>query len=334
MKTRAHPPKALQTTIRAMAALALFTFALNGTACRRISQLALSPFKKSASPAPRQPKRSFRLLPSWPSWPSWSVNPVIRQSLAAYGGKEAWKAREGVELEMVWKTFEGTRTVDDPALVQMVTGSPTQIRIHFSKLDQVFALGDAGPWVMLNGKPDDSPEFVARSHYTAATMAFFLSLPFSLTDPGVVIHETEAKTWGGDTFDVVTVGFRGSNYPWHDDTLALWFRRPSFLLDRCYFVSTASGSAFGPPPNYIWILWQEPTQLNGLQLARRWSFLRSDTTGAMKEKMFDIEVANAVPNRSFLPVLFRKPIIEPLVGPRPLIIPGTTPTPTPAVPQP
>jgi hypothetical protein len=113
---------------------------------------------------------------------------------------------------------------------------------------------------------------------------------------------------------VVTIGFRGDTYPWPGGSMALWFRRPSSILDRCFFVSTAEGSSFGPPPNYLWILWEKHTPVEGTyQLPLRWSFFRSDNAGAMKEKLFDIDVANVRVNRTFMPVLFRKPIIEPVI---------------------
>ena len=278
-----------------------------GVACARLSRLVLAPAEKLSQPFRHRSEQSRQVGSAR------AARRVIRYAIDTYGGKRAWKAREGLELDMTWKTYEGARIVEDPALVQIALSPQPQIRIYFSKLDRVFALGDQGPWVRLRGQADRDPDLVARAHHTAATMAFFLSLPFSLTEPGVVVRGTETKTWGGMNFDAVTIGFRGDGYPWQRDSMTLWFRRPNALLDRCFFASTAEGSAFGPPPNYLWVFWKDHVPMGGFPLARRWEFVRAESDGAMKEKLFDIDVTSAVANRSFLPVLFRQPIIDPRV---------------------
>lgn len=234
---------------------------------------------------------------------------------------------------MVWKTYEGARIVEDPALVQIATTAQPQIRVHYSKLDQVIALGDKGPWAMLRGQPDRNASIVDRAHYTAATIQFFLSLPFNLKDRGIVIRGAETKIYGGQVFDTVTMGFRGGSYPWQADAMTLWFQRPNALLVRCFWVSTAKGSDIGPPPNYLMITWENHVSLSDIPLARRWSFFRAESDGTMKEKRFDIEVTSAVANRSFMPVLFREPVIEPRIQRLPVVggekTTPTLPTPTP-----
>jgi hypothetical protein len=256
----------------------------------------------------------------------------IKGAIKAYGGARNWRETEGLELDMVWKTVEGGRVVEDPALVQMAVGSPPRIRIYYSKIDQTFALGDRGAWAMMRQQPDRTPTLVDRARYTAVIMNFFLSLPFNLTDRGVVVRRLETKIWGGQTYDTLTLGFDKGAYPWRGDTMTLWFRRPTTVLERCLFISTAVGSAFGPPPNSLWITWENHVSLNGIPLPRRWSFFRAEADGAMKEKLFDIEVTNAAGNRSFLPVLFREPVIEPPIPRMPITIEKTAPplvTPTP-----
>jgi len=294
-------------------ALAVAMMAVCGMACRLGRWLPLSrrePVSLAAGSF-NQPSSGFFSSPP--------ARRVINAAISTYGGMRNWRATEGLELEMVWKTYEGTRVIEDPALVQMATTPAPQIRIHYSKIDQVLALGDKGPWAMVRGQPDQSPSIVERAHYTAATMSFFLSLPFYLKDRGVVVRGVETKNWGGQVFDAVTVGFQGGSYPWRADMMTLWFRRPTSVLERCFFVSTGKGSGFDPPPNYRWITWENHTPLNGIPLARRWSFFRAESDGTMKEKLFDIEVTSAMGNRSFLPVLFREPVIEPRIQRLPLV---------------
>ncbi|MCX8037227.1 MAG: hypothetical protein N3D11_09335 [Candidatus Sumerlaeia bacterium] len=269
----------------------------------------------SAQTAEETSPTAYVKMPLLPGWLHFSKGgALIRQSIEAYGGSKAAAAlREGLEIEAVWKTPEADRVAEDPALIQMVVGPPMRIRIHFTKVDQVFAAGDQGPWVMMGGKGDKSPEFVGRAQFTAAMMAFFLSLPFNLKDPGVVIRDVTTRTYAGDTFDIATVIFHGGDYPYPDDVMMLWFKRPTYLLDRCFWVSTAPHSSFGPPPNYVWIFWQNHGRVRDVMVARRWSFVRSEASGALRDKMFDIEINDAIANRAFLPVLFRQPIIEPVV---------------------
>lgn len=277
------------------------------TGCGWLRRLAGRPAEKPSRPRPHL------LAPSGQARSSRAARKVVRQAIVTYGRGQAWKAREGLELEMTWKTYEAARVVDDPTLVQIALGPQPQIRIHLSKLDRVFALGDQGPWAMIRGRPDRDPGLVTRAHYRTATMAFFLSLPFNLNEPGVVVRDTETKAWGGANFDAVTIGFPEGRYPWPNDSMTLWFRRPNALLDRCFFVSTAAGSDLGPPPNYLWVFWKDHAPADGLPLARRWEFVRADRDGTMKEKLFDIEVTSVVAKRSFLPVMFREPVIEPRV---------------------
>jgi hypothetical protein len=315
----------LRRTIILVVAAALAIVTGCATA-RNLGRRVLSPLRKSPQPYQTQPKglSGFFSLRAGQD--------VIKNAIATYGGMRNWKAIEGLELEMVWKTVEGARVVEDPALVQMATGSPPQIRIYYSKLDQTFALGDKGPWAMMRGQPDRSPGLVARAHYTTVMMNFFLSLPFSLYEGGAVIRDVETKTWGGQTYDAVTVGFQGGTYPWQADSMTLWFRRPNSVIERCLFISTAPGSDFGTPPNSLWVTWESHVPLNDIPLARRWSLFRAEKDGAMKEKLFDIEVSSAVANRSFLPVLFREPIIEPPVPRSP--ISGEKPTSPLIIPKP
>jgi hypothetical protein len=288
-----------------VAVLAIGVMAAGATGCR-LGRWSLSPFRRSGPPDPTRPKRS------WFFSPSRAAKKTVREAAKSYGGIRNWKAIEGLELEMVWKTTEGGRVVEDPALVQMATSSLPQIRIYYSKLDQTSALGDKSAWAMMRSQPDHSPPLVARAHFTSAMMQFFLSLPFNLNDRGVVVRDVETKAWGGPVYDTLRIGFqKGGTYPWPGDTMTLWLRRPTGMIERCFFVSTAQGSAFGPPPNYLWVTWENHTPLNSVPLARRWSFFRAEQDGTMKEKLFDIEVQNAAANRSFLPVLFREPIIEP-----------------------
>jgi len=229
-------------------------------------------------------------------------------------------------METVRKTYEGPRVIEDPSLVQLATTAQPQIRIEYRKTDQVFSVGDRGPWAMMRGKVDENPSVVARARFIASSMQFFLSIPFDLDSRDIVIRGLETKSWGGRIFDAVTIGFRGGSYPWPGDVMTLWFQRPNSLLDRCFWTATGEGSEFGPPPNHIWITWEKHAPVDGVPLARVWSFYQAESDGTMKEKKFDLEITNAVGNRSFLPVLFRQPIIEPRVRRLPSVG-GEKPTP-------
>jgi len=244
-----------------------------------------------------------------PAGPAGSARSVVERAIAQSGGMANWRQLEGLELEMDWITYESGREVRNPGRVQMATTEAPRIRVHYTKLDQVFAAGDMGPWVMMRGKPDDNRDFIARAQFTAAMMRLFLALPFNLAERGVVLQKVEPVTWAGTDFDAVTVGFTpAAAYPFPRDTLTLWFNRTNGLLDRCFFVSTGEGSAFeGPPPHYLWIRWQDWRPVSGAPIAHRWEFFRSDAERNVLEKLFDVQVNSAAANRSFLPVLFRRP---------------------------
>jgi len=253
-----------------------------------------------------------------------AASKIIREAIKAYGGRQAWMAREGIELETAWKSYEGGRVSEDPARVQILPGNPTRIRIHYTKLDQVFGFGDQGAWVTMHGQSDKNEQFVARARFTAKMLAFFLVLPFNLTEPDVVVHGGETLQWGGEMFDAVTIGFRsGGEWPWPGDSMTLWFRRPTHMLDRCFFVSTAGGTAFDQPgkspPNYVWIRWENLVPLDGVPTPRLWSFFRAEASGAMQDKLYDVEVTSAQGRLSFMPILFREPVIEPRVQRLPVV---------------
>jgi hypothetical protein len=264
--------------------------------------------------AVHRPVTSRLAAPFGGSATSRQARTVIRQAVETYGGERAWADNQGLEMEATWKIYNVGGGVDErPALLQIVPGFQPQTRIHFSALDQVFGLGDQGPWVLLRDKPDRDPAFLQQAHFAAATMGFFLSIPHNLLSRGVVVQGVETTAWGGEVFDAVRIGFRGQSYPWPNDTMTIWFQRPSRRIDRCHFQSTAPNSGHGAPPNYLWVFWREHELIGSLPLARNWSFNRSDAEGALKEKLFDVEVKTAAANRAFMPVLFREPVIEPVI---------------------
>lgn len=287
-------------------------------ACARLGDIASAPGRVLARVVPFAGGRASQ------SGSAKDARKVIGQAIRAGGGLRAWKALEGLEFQMTIETYEGGRVTKDPALVQMAIGGPRQIRIHYSKVDQTFGLGDQGPWALLRGNPDRNPVFVARAHFTTVLMNFMISAPFNLAEKWVLPQSVEQRVWGGDVFDAVTVGFRRDGYPWPGDSMTLWFKRPDLRLDRCFFVSTAEGTAFGRPPNYLWIFWRDYQRLDGIPFASRWSFYRSDDRQKLGERLFDMVVERAFTHRSFLPVLFREPIIEPRIRRLPAVRRPTT----------
>ena len=304
--------------MRVAVVLLLGLLGAGGSGCSRALDVARGSLEKIHLPSIRARKLGS-------SRSSRAGERIVRRAIEAYGGRRYWERLEGVELKMVWKEYVGGQVDENPALVQLRPGSPPQLRIHFEKLDHVYGLGDQDAWVTIRGEPDRNPDFVAQAKYTCTVLSFLLSLPFNLTDPGLIIRSAESRPFAGAIYDVVTIGFTGAGYPWPDDTLQLWLHQANARLDRCFLISTAESSGFGPPPNYILIQWSNHSQEAGVPLPRTWSYFRAEPDGTLKEKMFDIEVESALGNRSFMPVLFRLPEVAPppvrrttpAVGPQP-----------------
>lgn len=317
-----NPGRTLQLAVGAALAVSLVA----GSACSRIVDGILGPARRLNVPIVGRGSSA--------GGSSKAAEKIVRRAIAAYGGQKKWTNLEGLEARMVWKEYTGRRVDENPALVQLKTGSPPQIRIHFEKLDHVYGLSDQAAWVTIRDEPDRNPEFVAQARYTCTVLAFLLSLPFNLTDPGVVLQGAETKIFAGTIYDVVTVGFTGGGHPWPDDTMQLWFRQGDSRLDRCFFLSTAKESGFGPPPNYLLIQWRNHSMEAGIPMARTWSYNRAEPDGTMKERLFDIEVESVLTKRSFLPVLFREPRVAPPPMRRGPLTPGRSPTTPPITPTP
>lgn len=294
-------------TLWSAVGLSLVIVVAAGAGCSRVARLVLTPLERIDLPV----VRNIRLRSSASSREG---ERIVRRAIIAYGGERNWANLEGYELRMIWKKYDGGRVIENPARVQLKLGVPPQIRIQFEKLNQVHGLGDQGGWVTIRDQPDRNPEFLAQARFTCTILAFFLSLPFNLTDPGVVIQHAETKVYAGTIYDVVTVGFTGAGHPWPDDTMQLWLRQADSRIDRCFFISTAKDSGFDEPPDllpphYLLIQWQNHSLEAGVPLPKLWSYHRAEKDGTMKKKLFDIEVESVLSRRSFMPVLFREPKI-------------------------
>jgi hypothetical protein len=309
----------LQITLRLLAAGLLLV--ATWTACGRLRRMVADPAAWLAGDDTAASTATADLQTQ-------PTGPVVRKAIDSYGGESLWNRIEGLEFEMDWITVSGGREVTDPGIVQMANSRTPQIRITYTKRESIVGLGDSGPWVMLRGKLDDNAEFIQQGHYSAALYHFLLSLPFILRQRGVQYIDSLPVTWAGTLFDAVTVGFKpGGFYPWPKDRFSIWFNRNTGRIDRIFFLSTAEGSAFGPPPNYLWIDFKDYALREGLPVAQRWEFYRADEQRNRLDRLFDVHVRGAVINRSYLPVLFRPPLVAPIVKATP-ILPLLKPTAT------
>lgn len=267
-----------------------------------------------------------RLLPGGLAGSSRKAKKVIRRTIKAHRAERRWKARDGMEIDAVWKTVMTATVVDEnPALIQMTLGPEPRVRINYTKVDHTYGYGDMGAWAMYVDEPARDEPALQRATYTTKMTAFLFSLPAVLTAEGVKVINVQEQQWAGKTFDLLTIGFKDDRLMWAGDTLTLWVDRSSGLLQRCFWNSTGEGSAFGPPPNYIWIEWSDYQPVDGVPLARKWTFFRADATGSRREGLFDLEIEGALANRMYMPILFREPIVEPNIPQLPKVGTGRGP---------
>lgn len=155
---------------------------------------------------------------------------IVDKMIAAHGGMEAWAAAPSVAFTEVW-TVPGAPAFD-PSNIIVEQGTR---RAHHDTPATDTRLGwDGSECWSLNWKSPMPPRFMATLTY------YFVSLPWVMKDPGVVLHAPETmKLWNDDTeYISIRVTYDPGTGDTSDDYYVLIIDPKTYRLQGCTYVVT------------------------------------------------------------------------------------------------
>lgn len=247
---------------------------------------------------------------------------VVREAVWAHGNPYVWSEKKNVLLETSWNDYLHGRqpTVNHKLYAIDLAGR----RMRIDDLStQTISLYDGSAWrVFIQGQEIKKPEnftaetapYMAMLEYAACEMRavrLLVGLPFSLLGDGVTLKSLGRveSAGGGNVWDVVEAKFDYKTTGFlFTDHLLVYFDAQS---DRVFQVFLRmSGEPFYSMP--FWGEWSDYRRLSdGLLVARRWEFRRTDEQGqADKGRRLSIVLNKVAFNQSLPAGLFDSPKVK------------------------
>lgn len=230
---------------------------------------------------------------------------LLAEAVDAAGGMASWEAVEGGTFTRVHTVFD-----EDEQPVRVVTerhafglGDGGGIVMQTSAGDAVARIGrdGTGYWATLNGEPVD-PEPLAHemdmmcesdecTPTCSMELAFYrFSMPFKLTDPGVVPTHGGSAMLAGRPVSLLHVGFKEGV---GNDRWTLYVDDETKLIRKIDYFENADLDAIDTPPQEIY--WSDHRAENGVVLAHRQTYYRANGTKLEEYDIRDVDLASPVP---------------------------------------
>ena len=247
--------------------------------------------------------------------------PVMRDAVWAHGDPYTWQSRRNVLIESTWNDYLHGREPMVNHRLYAIDLTSRRMRIE-DRTTQTVSLYDGNRWrVFIQGqeiqKPaeltEETAPYMAMLEYAACEMRvvrLLFCLPYSLLEDGVSLRSLGRieSPGGGNVWDVVEATFDYQKTGFlPTDRLMVYFDERS---DRVFQVFLRmSGEPFYSMP--FWGEWADyRRQDDGLLVARRWEFRRTDEQGQADKGRRLSMVHNKVAFNQDLPAgLFDKPTV-------------------------
>jgi hypothetical protein len=225
-----------------------------------------------------------------------AVKSVVQDAVYAHGGRGpfTWAKQTNLVVELTWSDYRHGYKPENSHRVYTIDLTGERMRIDDDTARSV-ALYDGSTWRVFVGghevrKPADITAETVGYAYTLESAAgemrslrTFLTLPFSLVDPGVTLKVLGqvAGPSGGGAWNVLKANFNSeATGRLKNDEMLVYFDPVSKRVDRTLF-TFADAPFYGIPH---WGEWSDYRKLtNGLILARRYDFRMTDSEGQKDE---------------------------------------------------
>ncbi len=234
---------------------------------------------------------------------------LLAEAVEAAGGLEPWRLVEGgtyTRLHTVYDEDEqpvrvvterhAFRYGDDGAIVMETTSDAGHARI---------GRNNDGYWASLDGEEAD-PEELARemdlmcesdqcTPTCSMELSFYrFSMPFKLTDPGVISTHGGTTMLAGRTASLLQVGFEEGV---GGDRWTLYIDDETKLIRKIEYYENADEDAVDTPPQEIY--WSDHRIVDGLVVSHRQTYYRANGTKLEEYVIKDVDLRTPVPDERF-----------------------------------
>lgn len=234
---------------------------------------------------------------------------LLADAVEAAGGMAPWNAIDGGTFTRVHTVFD-----EDEQPARVITerhafrhGEDGGIVMETTKGSDIARIGRSndGYWATLNGEPV-APEPLARdmemmcesdlcTPTCSMELAFYrFSMPFKLTDPGVIPTYGGSATLAGRPVSLLHIGFEDGV---GGDRWTLYVDDETKLIRKIDYYENADLDAVDTPPTEIY--WSDHRAEDGLVLAHRQTYYRSNGTKLEEYVIQDVDLTSPVSDAVF-----------------------------------
>jgi len=234
---------------------------------------------------------------------------LLAQAVEAAGGMEPWKAIEHGTFTRVHTVYDESgavvRTVNEKyAFRKGGKGDRLVIESSGAKGHALIGRDDKGYWATLNGETAE-PEETAReldmmcesdecTPICGAELAFYrFSMPFKLTDPGVIAAYGGKSMLAGQPVSLLNVSFeKGVG----GDRWTLYVDDETKLVRKIDYYANATMTDMTPPQE---IFWGDHRAQDGVTISHRQTYYRSNGSKLEDYRIVNADFSTPIPDAVF-----------------------------------
>lgn len=231
---------------------------------------------------------------------------LLSDVVEAAGGEANWNAVKAGSFTRVHTWYDEDGTVSGTERETFYFDKAGEFRLvieaETNQGEVVIGRDDDGYWATMDGVSGDPREIAHNlgmmcdsekcSPICAAEMAFYrFSMPFKLTDPGVIPDYAGETTLNGRPVSKLSVTYEGDI---GGDRWVLFVDQESKLVRKVEHYPVADGNT--PPEEFYWTDYQTA---GGLTFSHQRSYYRSNGTKLEEYTITDVDFSSEIPDEQF-----------------------------------
>ncbi|MFQ5651927.1 MAG: hypothetical protein ACE5IY_18485 [bacterium] len=231
---------------------------------------------------------------------------LLAQVVAAAGGMENWNSIEQGTYTRVRTVFDenGQPIEELPAVYSFRKGSDYRLLIETTNEQGPIEIGFDGRdyWAVQNGEPVDPVQLARKQGYMcdsdqctplcSAEMSFYrFSIPFKMTDPGVIPKVIGAAVLNGSPVSLLEITFEPEI---GRDRWVLFVDDETKLIHKIEHYARVSSDV---PPEEIY--WSDHTTEFGITFSHRNTYYRSNGKKLEEFRITDVDFNSPIPDEKF-----------------------------------